>query len=86
MTFCGLSGSTSSSTLNSPVGCSTEMVLTSPSGTVATSFATDPSSTHAVATVTAASTPIASWHTCGMKLRVAMLPPWLGLATSVIFG
>ena len=31
---------------------------------------TEPSSTHAVATVTAASTPIASWQTCGMKLRV----------------
>ena len=45
-----------------------------------------PSSTQAVATVTAPSTPIASWQTCGMKLRVEMAPPARGAAISDIFG
>ena len=86
VTFCGLAGSTSSSTLNSPVGCSTETFLTRPAGTTAMPSQTEPSSTQAVPTVTAASTPIASWQTCGMKLRVQRLPPWRGGAISVIFG
>ena len=46
----------------------------------------EPSSTQAVATVTAASTPMASWQTCGMKLRVEMAPPARGADISVIFG
>ena len=46
----------------------------------------DAGNTQAVATVTAASTPIASWHTCGMNERVQMLPPSRGFAISVIFG
>ena len=76
--FCGLAGSTSISTLNSPVGCSTEMVFTFWPGTTAMPCVIEPSSTQAVATVTAASTPMASWQTCGMKLRVLMAPPARG--------
>ena len=75
VTFCGLAGSTSISTLNSPVGCSTEMRLHIRPGTTAMPCVTEPSSTQAVATVTAASTPMASWQTCGMKLRVPIAPP-----------
>ena len=44
------------------------------------------SSTQAVATVTAASTPMASWHTCGIKLRVLRLPPLRAGAIRVILG
>ena len=34
----------------------------------------------------AASTPMASWQTCGMKQRVASAPPACGGATRHIFG
>ena len=86
MTFCGLAGSSASSTLNSPVGCSTDTRLLSPAGITARPLHTEPSSTQAVATVTAASTPMASWQTCGMKLRVQRLPPARGGAINVILG
>ena len=86
VTFCGSAGSIPSSTVNSPVGCSTEIGFTSPGGTCATPCVTEPSSTQAVPTVTAASTPIASWHTCGMKQRVATAPPARGGAIRHIFG
>ena len=86
VTVPGSAGSTSSSTENSPVGCSTEISLTSPGGTTATARATDPSSTAAVATVTAPSTPTAEWQSCGMNVRVQRLPPARAGATSVIFG
>ena len=55
-------------------------------GVLATPSQTEPFSTQAVATVTAASTPMASWQTCGMKLRVEIAPPARGGAISVILG
>ena len=39
-----------------------------------------------VPTVTAASTPMASWQTWGMKLRVVSAPPCWGGAIRVILG
>src|SRR5690606_19983710 len=85
-TLCASFGSSSSSTLNSPLGCSTDTVFARPSGTRAMPSVIVASSTHAVATVTAASTPIASWQTCGMKHRVQTAPPARGAATRHIFG
>ncbi|MNW21066.1 hypothetical protein D3C71_2217740 [compost metagenome] len=50
------------------------MVWTGPAPrSTATPAATVPGSTQAVPTVIAASTPIASWQTRGIKQRVAML-------------
>ena len=48
----GLSGFMPSTTVNSPLGCSTEMLLLRPGGTTAQRCATLPGSTAAVATVT----------------------------------
>ena len=82
--FCALISST---TVNSPVGCCTENALRAPGGTCATRCATVPGVTAAVATVTAPSTPTAEWQSCGMKVRVVMWPPAVGLgATRHIFG
>jgi hypothetical protein len=39
-----------------------------------------------VATLTAPNTRIASWHLCGMKVRVETAPPFLAAETIVIFG
>ena len=60
--------------------------VVSPSLMTATPSHTEPWRTQAAPTVTAASTPMASWHTCGMKLRVHKLPPVRGAAISVILG
>ena len=76
----------SSSTVNSPVGCSTDTDLCAPGGSCARGNATVPAMTHAVATETAPSTPMASWQTCGMNVRVATVPPSRGAAISVILG
>jgi hypothetical protein len=61
---------TSSVTVNSPLGCSTDIMSGDPVGLFTMPSATDPGSTHAVATLTAPSTPMAAWHLCGMKVRV----------------
>ena len=53
-------GSLASSTLNSPVGCSMDSVRTGPGPTTARPTVAEPGSTQAVATVTAASTPMAT--------------------------
>ena len=81
----GRAGSKPSWTLNSPLGCSTDTMADPIPSTSAISWATVPLMTQAVAAVTAASTPIDSWQTCGIK-RVLIVPPWAGGETSVILG
>ena len=66
---------TSSVTVNSPLGCSTDITRGESCGILAMPSATEPGMTQAVATLTAPSTPIALWQRCGMKLRVHTWPP-----------
>ncbi|MOA50292.1 hypothetical protein D3C78_1732910 [compost metagenome] len=92
VTTAGCAGSLSSVTLNSPVGCSIDTVTlpaggsACPAGNWTRPSHTVPGIFTAVPTVTAASTPMASWQTWGMKLRVVSAPPCSGGAISVILG
>ena len=78
-----VSGSTPTS--NVPVGCSTFSGAPG-SGSTASSWPTASSISSAVATVTAPSTPIEVCGRSGMNVRVLMMPPARGGATSVVFG
>ncbi len=62
------------------------MSFSRPGGTLASRWAGEPGSTQAVATDTAAKTPMAAWHSCGMKERVLIAPPSRGGETSASLG
>src|SRR5271165_7079876 len=73
------------STWTCPVGCSMSNRVW-PGVSAARSAPAAPSSVTAVATLAAPSTPIESWTRTGMKVRVHIVPPSAGAATSETFG